>query len=317
MASPLPDLPSGVFPVMLTAFHENGRIDFDGVDRLTDWYLARGAAGLFVGAMSGEAHWLDNDEKVALARRVVRRADGRAPVVAGALGEGTPGERVELIRRLRETGAQAVVVTTPEIAPHDADEDAWLDNAGRLLDALPDDLALGLYECPKPYSRPLSPRMARWAARTDRFVYLKETSGSLDHLREKLKALRGSPLRLYNACTHTLLASLEAGARGYSGLAANFCPELIVWLCAQWRDDPDRAQAIQKVLDDADPTITSGYPASAKVFLRLLGVPIGPFCRAPHDPLGPTEQQSLEHLRDRLGEWGALATQSTKDTKKA
>ena len=78
-------LPKGVYPVMLTAFHEDGSLDFQGVDHLTDYYLQAGAAGLFACAMSAEVDHLDDQEKAALAKHIVQHVDARVPVVAGAL----------------------------------------------------------------------------------------------------------------------------------------------------------------------------------------------------------------------------------------
>ena len=47
-------LPSGLFPVMLTPFCDDGGVDFAGLAKLTNWYIASGAVGLF-GAFSSSA----------------------------------------------------------------------------------------------------------------------------------------------------------------------------------------------------------------------------------------------------------------------
>ena len=54
------EFPVGVWPPMLTPFREDRSIDWAGVDRLTDWYVAAGVAGLFAVAQSSEMFALDD-----------------------------------------------------------------------------------------------------------------------------------------------------------------------------------------------------------------------------------------------------------------
>ena len=52
----------GVFVISVTPFHENGAIDFDSLDRVTDFYLEKGATGITVLGMMGEAPKLTQAE---------------------------------------------------------------------------------------------------------------------------------------------------------------------------------------------------------------------------------------------------------------
>lgn len=87
--------PFGVWPVMLTPFHEDRSIDWDGLDALIEWYLAAGLSGLFGVCLSSEMYALTPEERVRLAAHVVKRAAGRVPVVAaGAFGD-SPAEQAD------------------------------------------------------------------------------------------------------------------------------------------------------------------------------------------------------------------------------
>ena len=66
----------GVFPIAPTPFHDDGTIDVDSIDRLTDFYLSIGATGLTVLGQLGEAPKLEHAESVAVAARMIRRAAG-------------------------------------------------------------------------------------------------------------------------------------------------------------------------------------------------------------------------------------------------
>src|SRR3954453_18969984 len=83
---------SGIIPVMLTPFHDDGSVDYEGLDRLTDWYLAEGADALFAVCQSSEMQFLTRAEKAAIAKRVVARVGGRVPVVASGHTSETPEE---------------------------------------------------------------------------------------------------------------------------------------------------------------------------------------------------------------------------------
>ena len=52
----------GVFPISATPFTDNGAIDWESADRLTDFYLQCGVHGMTLLGMMGEAQKLTLDE---------------------------------------------------------------------------------------------------------------------------------------------------------------------------------------------------------------------------------------------------------------
>ena len=108
--------------------------------------------------------------------------------------------------------------------------------------------SLGLYECPYPFKWVLGEQELAFCANTGRFHFLKDTCCDLARIRQRLTQLEGNELKLFNANTSTLLDSLRAGAAGFSGVMANFHPELYVWLCDHYAEDPSRAEMLQSFL---------------------------------------------------------------------
>ena len=86
--------------------------------------------------------------------------------------------------------------------------------------------------------------------------------------------IKNSPLKLFNANGQTLLYSLQLGAAGYSGIMANFFPELYVWLYNNYAAFPERAQRLSDILSMAAFTEGPAYPITAKYFLNRLGMNI-------------------------------------------
>lgn len=286
------DARCGVWPVMLTPFHEDGSVDWSSLDVLTEWYLKAGAAGLFAVCGSSEVYQLTQDERIALARRVVARVAGRVPVVASAIDFGSAEQQAESVRQMADTGVQAVILATCQFAGQNEDDDRWLDCAERLL-SLTKDIPLGLYEIPLPYKRLLSLKQIRWAAAGGRFVWLKDTSCAADVIRARAEAVRGTGFRIFNAHTPTLLASLIDGGHGFSGIGANYCPALYVYLCDHFRQEPEQAGRIQEFLTRLDVFAEAKYPTSAKIWLSMAGLPVRPTCRINGNPLTPQDTDRL------------------------
>ncbi len=291
--------PRGVWPVMLTPFAGDRSIDWPGVDALVEMYLAAGVAGLFAVAQSAEMFQLTEDERVALAARVVKRVGGRVPVVAGGAFAPTPERQAAMVRRLGDTGVAAVVLLTNQLADDGEGDDVWRARAEALL-AATEGIDLGLYECPAPYKRILPADTLGWAAATGRFVFHKDTCLVGDQIAAKIAAVRGTRLRFFNAEMASLLASLEAGGDGFAGIASNYYPEVTVWLCRHALDRPDEARRVHDLLTVGEQVVDFKYPAAAKRFLRLSGrLEIGEACRVHAVGFSEHDDRGLRAL-DRL-----------------
>ncbi len=295
------DLPQGVWPVMLTPFREDREIDWPAVDALTDWYLEARPAGLFAVSGSSEVYALSDPERLELASRVVARTNGRVPVVASAITSDSVDRQAELIRAMANTGVQAVILATCQLAARDQDDGVWQARLEKLL-AATGDVPLGLYEIPRPYKRLLSPAMLAWAAGTGRFFWLKDTCCEMTAIRAKIRATRGTPLRFYNAHTPLLLESLVAGGDGFCGVGANYFPALYVRLCRCFREQPDAAAAVQRLLTEFDELAEKNYPLLAKAYLAASGLPIAPVCRYECPPLDPADWQAMQAFAARARE---------------
>lgn len=73
----------GVYIISATPFQDDGSLDLASTDSLTDFYLEKGATGLTILGMMGEAHKLTEEESLSFTQRVLKRVAGRVPVVVG------------------------------------------------------------------------------------------------------------------------------------------------------------------------------------------------------------------------------------------
>lgn len=280
-------------PVMITPYHSNGSIHYDGVSKVIDFYLASGAKGFFANCLSSEMFYMTDDERVGLTRHVVKYVNGRVPVVStGSFGK-TWKDKVEFCKRIADTGVDAAILITSHFAEKSDSDQKLIQNFDQFFKQT-GDIRLGTYECPNPYKRVLSAEVFKFLVSNPRMIYHKDTSESSQSIGEKLKIAQGSQLEFYNAHSATAVFSLQKGGMGMSPISGNFYPEIHTWLC-QYATDPSKAtdvKWIQEQITDMEAIIGRYYPISSKYFLQKRGLPIELTCRSNKREL-PAEQKTI------------------------
>lgn len=291
-------------PVMLTPYNADLSIDFDALSRLIDFYRESGAKGFFANCLSSEMYDLDDEERIALVRHVVKRVGGQLPVVAtGSFGNSIES-RADYTKRMFDTGVEAVILITGHFAEKAEPDGVLIDNLDKYL-ALTGNIPLGTYECPSPYKRILSPDVLRHLLATNRLIYHKDTCLDLEQIRVKLDIARGSRLEFYDAHTPNALHSMQMGAKGMSCIAGNFYPEIFAWMCRHV-DEKERQEDLlwlQSELTRMDKVISQGYSLSAKHFLNLRGVPMEVNSRKRKTSLTNEQTRTLEDVYRQLMGW--------------
>jgi 4-hydroxy-tetrahydrodipicolinate synthase len=291
-------------PVMITPYTSDLKIDFDALSKLIDFYRACGAKGFFANCLSSEMYQLDAEERLSLARHVVKRVNGSFPVVAtGSFGT-TIEERAEFAKKMYDTGVNAVILISSHFATKDESDTVLINNLKKFFD-LTGNIPMGTYECPSPYKRIITPEVLKFLLSTNRLTYHKDTSLDLEKIKVKIELAKNSKLEFYDAHTPNAMYSLQMGAKGLSTIAGNFYPEIFSWMCSN-ANNADRKEDvlwIQSELTRADAIIGQGYPISAKYFLHKRGVPIEPIARTSKAPLTGEQKQKLDELYGTLPQW--------------
>ncbi len=103
---------AGVWPVLPTPMEADGRFLARDVDRLLDWSLADGVAGIVVLGLASEALQLAEDERCTIAAAMLDRAHGRARVIVGTTAADTD-TACRLAAHAARQGAAALMVAPP------------------------------------------------------------------------------------------------------------------------------------------------------------------------------------------------------------
>ena len=220
----------GIVPVMITPFHENGNIDWDGLENLIEWYIAHGAQALFAVCQSSEMQHLTLEERRDLSAFTAKQVAGRVPVLASGHVADAQSEQAYELATIADTGIDCLVMVSNRLDPEKAGGDQLRDAIDGLKAALPSSLPLGMYECPAPYRRLLTDAEVQYLCDDPQFVFLKDVSCDLDTVRHRMRLAKNSALAISNANAAIAHQALTLGADGFCGVFNNFHPDLYRWL---------------------------------------------------------------------------------------
>ena len=153
---PLDHTAKGVYPIAPTPFHADGRIDFESIDRMTDFYREVGSTGLTVLGVMGEAPKLDQSEALEIATRFIRRAEG-LPVIVGVSAPGFAAMR-GLARAAMDKGAAGVMIAPPNTLRTDDQITTYYRQAA---EAIGEDVPFVIQDFPQTFSVVMTPAVIR------------------------------------------------------------------------------------------------------------------------------------------------------------
>ncbi|MGC1504674.1 MAG: dihydrodipicolinate synthase family protein [Sulfitobacter sp.] len=233
---------AGVFVIAVTPFHPDGRIDMESCDRMVDFYLDTGATGLTVLGMMGEAPKLTLDESRDVVARILKRVNGRVPVVVGVSAAGF-AQIDALTKLVMGLGAAGVMVAPPgnlrtddQIVTYYAQIAALIGDVPFVLQDFP--LVTGVQMSPKVIARIVNDLPSCVCLKHEDWPGL-----------EKISALRKEGVlnrRISILCGNGGMFLPEEMARGADGAMTGFAyPEMMVAVVEEYsKGDVERAQDI-------------------------------------------------------------------------
>lgn len=232
---------SGVFTIAATPFLPDGTLDLDSLDRMVDAYVARGADGLTVLGMMGEAGKLSAEESRVVARQVAARAP--VPVVVGVSAPGFAA-MAALASDAMEAGAAAVMVAPPRGLQTDAQIRTYFRNAAEALGEIP----FVLQDFPLATGVQIDPGVILEIAEScPTCVMLKhEDWPGLEKISRLRTAFEAGARPLSILCGNGGMYLVEELLRGADGAMTGFgYPEMMRRVCdAVWAGDTDLARDV-------------------------------------------------------------------------
>ena len=97
---------------LTTPIREDGQVDYDGLAKLTEFYVAGGIKIMIAAGTTGYCYALNYHEHGRVVETVVKAAAGKAFVIAGVSNSGTANSN-KLADLCEEAGADALLMTAP------------------------------------------------------------------------------------------------------------------------------------------------------------------------------------------------------------
>jgi 4-hydroxy-tetrahydrodipicolinate synthase len=281
---------------MVTPMDPGGALDEAGVVALVDHLLATGCDGLVVAGTTGEAPTLSRAETDLLLRTVVRRAGGRARVIAG-VGTYDTADSVRRAREAQAAGADALLVVCPYYSrPTRA---GVITHCVAVADATA--LPVMLYDVPARTGTAMDEATLVELAAHPRIRAVKDAKGDLF---EAMSVLARTSLAYYCGIDELTLPYLACGATGVVSVVGNVVADLNADLIDAVRaGDLAAARAVQAaLLPLADAVMrTSPGAVMAKAALAELGVLAHAAVRLPMVEAPPAHRQRLTRALAAVG----------------
>jgi 4-hydroxy-tetrahydrodipicolinate synthase len=216
----------GSMVALVTPMHADGSLDYEALDGLVDFHVENGTDAIVAVGTTGESATLDEEEHCGVVRRVVERAAGRIPVIAGT-GSNSTREAIDLTRCAMAAGADACLLVTPYY--NKPSQEGLYRHYRAVAEAVPTPQIL--YNVPGRTACDMLPETVARLAEIPNIVGIKEATGSLERARDIMDRC-GDKLDVYSGDDATAMELILAGAKGDISVTANVAPKAMHDMCA-------------------------------------------------------------------------------------
>ena len=286
---------AGIWPVAPTPFHEDGRVDEEGMRRVLDCMIAQGVDGICILANYSEQFLISDAEREVLAKLSIEHVAGRVPVIVTISHFATPIV-VERARYAKSLGAAMVMMMPPYhgalmkgTAEQTFEQFARVGEVG---------LPIMVQDAPLSGVELTVPRLVRMARELEMVKLFKiecpQAAAKLRALIAEGGAAIEGPFDGEEGIT--LMADLDAGATGTmtSALIPDQIKPVLETFSSGDRDGAKAAYA--RVLPAINHENRQCGFRAAKAAMAEGGVIASEFCRHPIPPLNPETRAELIDL---------------------
>tara|TARA_Y100000739_G_scaffold165718_1_gene143787 strand:+ start:211 stop:1143 length:933 start_codon:yes stop_codon:yes gene_type:complete len=261
------DMLKGSMPALVTPF-DDGKLDLKTLENLVDWHIEQGSHGLVPVGTTGESPTLSHEEHEIVVSTVVKKVNGRIPVIAGA-GSNNTLEALHFMRHAKTVGADAALIVTPYY--NKPTQTGLIQHFTELHDNC--DLPIIIYNIPGRSSIDMNPETMGHLSKLPRIIGVKDATGDLARVCAQRITCGPSFLQISgeDATAHGFNAQ---GGVGCISVTANVAPKLSAQLqAATLAGDYTKALELQdKLMPLHNAIFTEPGLVGAKYAMSLLGL---------------------------------------------
>jgi 4-hydroxy-tetrahydrodipicolinate synthase len=288
----------GLGTALITPFTDSGALDESALERFVDFQIDGGVDFLVPCGTTGENPALTAAEHRRVVELVVRRANGRVAVLAGAGSNNTP-RAIELAEQAIDLGANGVLTITPYY--NKPTPDGLRRHFGMQAEAIESKkpgFPMIMYNVPGRTGVNMTAETTlRMAAEIPNIIGVKEASANLEQIMSVIRG-RASGFLVLSGDDAWTLPLIGAGADGLISVASNEIPRLMSDLVsAALRGDFAAARAVHyRVLPLLTGNFIESNPGPVKFACKLLGIIDSDTVRPPLAPITEGNHKKLEAI---------------------
>ncbi len=260
--------PIGAMTALVTPMNADGSVDFGALDALVDMQIEGGIDGLVPCGTTGESATMTADERQSVISHVVKRVNGRVPVVAGA-GSNSTAVAIEHQKRAADTGAQWALVVTPYY--NKPTPLGLYRHYEALLEAA--DIPVILYNVPGRTGCDMLPDTVAEIAKMDGIVAVKEATADISRVKT-IRDLTSPEFKILSGDDATTHAFMAEGGDGVISVTSNLVPKEFTDMVHLTRDGKmDDALALHnRMAEIFDVLFVESNPIPIKTALAMKGM---------------------------------------------
>ncbi len=282
----------GVVPILVTPFHEDGRIDEESLVNLVEFNIAAGVHGLGV-ALGSEVFKFNEAERAQVTRCVIGAANRRVPIVINTGAAGTD-LAVFYSKAAEAAGADALMVIPPSFMPASPDE---IFDYYRAIDAAVG-IPIILQDVPQ---GPVPPGLALRLADACRNVkYIKVETLPVTGKVSAMSAVAGDRLTIFGGAGGSyFIEEMRRGALGTMPFCSQPADFVAVWDAFQRGDEVTARQRFDATIMAVNRLGAQGgdiFYAMHKQLLVRLGVIRTAVVRSPTTAIDDITRREIDEL---------------------
>lgn len=289
---------TGSLVALVTPMHPDGEVHWEHLDALVDFHLDNGTHGIVAVGTTGESSTLDPDEHLDVVGHIIKRVNGRIPVIAGTGGNSTR-EAIELTSEAHKRGADACLLVVPYY--NKPTQEGLYRHFKTIAEAVPVNQIL--YNVPGRTACDMLNETVERLADIPNIIGIKDATGNIPRGTELIRAVEGR-LLVYSGDDATAADLILAGGKGNVSVTANVAPKGMAALCeAAIAGNREEVERINEKL----------MPLHRKLFLEANPIPVkwalqrmGMITEGIRLPLTPLNEKFHGEVEDALKAAGVL-----------
>ncbi|MCL1479217.1 4-hydroxy-tetrahydrodipicolinate synthase [Marinobacter sp. M3C] len=251
---------TGSLVALVTPMHPNGDIHWEHLDKLVDFHIENGTHGIVAVGTTGESATLDPEEHCKTIGHIIKRVNGRIPVIAGTGGNSTR-EAIALTSAAHKLGADACLLVVPYY--NKPTQEGLYQHFRTIAEAVPM-MKQMLYNVPGRTACDMLNETVVRLADIPNIIAIKDATGNIPRGAELIQAVKGR-LDVYSGDDATAMELMLAGAKGNVSVTANVAPRAMADLCtAAVAGSREEAERLNELL----------MPLNRKLFLEANPIPV-------------------------------------------